>query len=87
MQLIASLVIAVTASLGSDPNYYQPQNWTGPTQDELVTCATMARDLNDGFELIVKKDLPRDWFTKYASCELVAVGDIEEDSEPVALRF
>lgn len=73
--LIASLVIAVTASVGSDPNFYQPQNWKGPTMSEMETCAHMARDLNAGFEYLVSQGLNTDWQTKYASCELVAIDD------------
>lgn len=82
--LIASLVIVVTASIGSDPNFYQAESWKGPTNDELVTCATMARELNDTYDAMIRQGLNHDWQVKTATCELVAVGDEEEGAAPAS---
>jgi hypothetical protein len=68
--LIAALVIAVTASLGGDPNYYQPQTWQGPTETDLTDCATMAAELNATYKHLAEHGLARDWHTKEASCEV-----------------
>lgn len=72
--LIASLVISVTAAIGADVNFYQPENWTGPTNDELVTCAQMARDLNREFDFLVSQGLNTDWQMKTATCEIRVEG-------------
>ena len=68
--LIAALVIAVSASLGADPNYYQPQTWEGPTETDLTTCATMAGELNATYKYLADNGLNTDWQTKEASCEV-----------------
>lgn len=84
--LIASLVLAVVANVGDDPNYYGVESWKGATMTDMETCATMARDLNDGFDAILKHGLPRDWHTKYASCELVVEGDAVPASAPASAK-
>lgn len=76
MGLIASLVVAVTVSVGADVNFYQAESWKGPTMPELQTCADMADELNAGFGYLVQQGLNTDWQTKYATCELVAVADL-----------
>lgn len=75
MALIASLIVAVVTNVGADTNYYEAESWQGPTMSELQSCADMADGLNASFEVIRAKGLARDWHTKYASCELVAVDD------------
>jgi hypothetical protein len=68
--LIAALVIAVTATFGSDPNYYQPQTWEGPTMADMSDCATMAAELNTTYKYMAENGLNTDWQTKEASCEV-----------------
>ena len=95
--LIASLVLAVVANVGDDPNYYGVENWKGAAMADMETCATMARDLNEGFDVILRQGLPRDWHTKYASCELIVIDDDSDEgaehtaakavSAPVSLTF
>lgn len=81
--LIASLVIVVTAAVGSDPNFYQAESWKGPTDADLTTCATMARELNDTFDAMIRQGLNKDWQSKSAYCELVAAGD-DDSAEPAS---
>ena len=69
MQIAAHLVIAVVANIGDSPNYYQPQNWDGPTRDDLVTCADLARQLNETYDALARKGL-NEWTAKYATCEI-----------------
>lgn len=84
--LIASLVIVVVANLGDDPNIYHPQNWSGPTESDLTTCAQMADDLNAGFSHIENAGLPRDWQDKYATCE-IRIGADDAGAKKVAYKF
>ena len=65
-----ALVVSVTASVGSDPNFYQEQTWEAPTAEEVQICATMAQDLNAGFDYLIAKGLNLDWQVKTAVCEV-----------------
>lgn len=92
MGLIASLVVSVVATVGADNNFYEPQSWQAPTMEELQTCADMADGLNASFEYIRVNGLPRDWHTKYATCELVAVdgpapANFSAPAAPIPLAF
>lgn len=84
MGLIASLVIAVTASVNTAPNFYQAESWKGATPSELVTCATMAADLNAQFDFLISQGLNKDWQTKTATCELIPDGEEEDDGDDAA---
>lgn len=76
--LIAALVIAVVASLGDGPNYYQPQTWQGPTEADLTDCATMAAELNATYKHMAEQGLNADWLVKEASCEVyVEAADVD----------
>ena len=68
--LIAALVISVVASLGADPNYYQPQTWDGPTEADLMDCASMAGELNATYRYMSDNGLATDWQSKEATCEV-----------------
>ena len=81
MGLIASLVISVTAAVNTAPNFYQAESWQGATPSDLVTCATMAADLNAQFDFLVSQGLNKDWQTKTATCELIPDGD---DAQPAS---
>lgn len=89
MSLAAALVIAVTVSLGDGTNFYQPQNWQGPTMSDLETCASMARDLNDGFDYLIREGKNTDWQSKAASCEVYMVDDVKPGAaaKPVSFKF
>lgn len=83
MGLIASLVISVTAAVNTAPNFYQAESWQGATPNDLVTCATMAADLNAQFDFLVSQGLNKDWQTKTATCELTPDGE-EDDGDDAA---
>ncbi|QBJ04448.1 hypothetical protein HOV23_gp125 [Pseudomonas phage Lana] len=82
--LVASLVVSVLASIGGDTNFYQTESWKAPTMGELQTCADMAHSLNVGFDYQIRQGLNKDWQSKTATCELVNVGDDDDDKAPVA---
>lgn len=80
MKLLASLMIEVVANMGDGSNFYLAQTWVGPTETDLVTCATMSKDLNAGFDYMVREGLNVDWQTKTATCEVY----LSPDAEPAS---
>lgn len=92
MGLIASLTVAVTVSVGAGENFYQMESWQGPTEADLTVCASMANDLNAGFDYMIRQGLNKDWQSKTATCEIILIGGDDEDEAiaavpKVAFRF
>lgn len=70
MGIIATLLVTVTLSVGTDPNLYHAESWKNPTMEELQICADMAADMTDTFVAMVEQGLNKDWQSQYATCEL-----------------
>jgi hypothetical protein len=86
MGIMAYLSISVVASIGADPNYYRPQSWEGPTETDLVTCATMADELNATYAALDKAGKMADF--REATCVITLVkgrdGSVTPEAAPTA---
>lgn len=86
MNLVAALVVSTVAQAGEPPAYHMPQSWEGPTETDLIDCATMATELSQAYRAMVDKGLNRDWQEKWVTCE-VTVSTAQPDGPAKKVSF